>query len=446
MKKNSASRREFLKTTAVTGAGFWVAGRSLADEAKADKSPNERIRFACIGVGGKGVSDSRDASRAGDVVAICDIDEEALGRGAKAHKKAKQYTDWRKLLDEMSDSIDALTITTPDHTHAVIASAAIRAGKHVYLQKPLTRTLHEARFLGELAKKHNVATQMGNQGTADSNLRKCAALVKSGVLGPVKEVYVWTNRPVWPQGKERPAAKPAPSHIHWDLFLGPVPKRPYGDDYHPFSWRGWWDFGTGSLGDMACHTLNMPFMALDLRNPTSVQAVTTGHNRDSFPSKSHVTYEFGEYEGRAPLTLHWYDAKERPARELFQGVKGNVADTGSLIIGEKGKLYTPGDYASETFQLIGVEEQPVEFTRSPGHFAEFVRAIKGGEAARSNFVDYAVPLTETVLLGNLAIWAADQPDIPGKKIEWDAAALRAKNAPELDELIRPEYQNGYSLT
>ena len=485
-----ANRRDFLRSSTLAGVGFFVAGTAAAAKSS---GPNSVVRFACIGVGGKGQEEARDSARHGDVVAICDVDDGVLGKIGDAHPKAKRFQDWRDLLDEMGDSIDAITISTPDHSHAMIAAAAMRLGKHVYVQKPLTHSLYEARTLAKIARETKVATQMGNQGTAGSTLRRTAAMIRAGVVGPVKEVHVWTNRPIWPQGITRGDEQPIPKPLHWKLWLGPAPYRPFAHNYHPFNWRGWWDFGTGSLGDMACHTMNMPFMALDLRNPSSVQAETTGHNRDSYPSKSKITYEFPA-TFRPAVKMVWYDGGVKPSHELlaeFQGAEGEkpISDTkdvkktneeksddakadvgqtdakateansssdrpkrkprtpnsGALIIGEKGMLYAPGDYAEGKIQLSGVEELDADYIESPGHFAEWVREIKGGAQATSNFPHYAVPLTETVLLGNLAIWTATEPNTPGKRIEWDAKNLTATNAPELAEVIKREYYSGYTL-
>jgi len=427
------TRREFLKTTALAGAGLLVSETSWAAE---DQAPNDRINFAAIGVGGKGESDTADAAKHGNLVAICDVDDNILAKAAQKYPNAKRYNDFRKMLEEMDKSIDAVTVSTPDHTHAPAAAMAMRMGKHCFCQKPLTHTLYEARRLGEIARDKKVATQMGNQGTATSGLRKSAAMIQAGVLGPVKEVHVWTNRPIWPQGIPRPAASTPPSNLHWDLWLGPAPERPYASGYHTFGWRGWWDFGTGALGDMACHILNMPFMALDLRDPVSVVAETSGHNKDSFPAWSIIRYEFPETAKRPALSLTWYDGKKRPPADLVDGRE--LSGGGSIIIGEKGKLYTPTDYG-DNGTLIGVEPIEVTYPQSPGHFTEFARAIKGGEPAMSNFPNYASPLTETVLLGNLAVWAE------GKKVEWDAKKLRTKNAPEVNEVIRAKYRDGWKL-
>lgn len=424
------NRREFLKTTALAGAGILIGDRARAEE--------QKVRFACIGVGGKGDSDTADAARLGEVVALCDADEGTLAKAGQKYPNAKRYSDFRKMLDEMEKSIDAVTVSTADHTHAPAAALAMRKGKHCFCQKPLTHSIYEARRLAELAREHKVATQMGNQGTASGDLRKNAALIRAGILGPVKEVHVWTNRPIWPQGDPRPADTPSvPESVHWDLWLGPAPERPYHPAYHPFKWRGWWDFGTGALGDMACHTLNMPFMALDLRNPVSVQAETSGHNRDSYPKWSVIRYEFAATDSRPAVKLVWYDGGKRPPAELLGGREPE--SSGSLVLGEKGGLYSPGDSGNARVLLGGAAETDVQFPQSPGHFEEFIRAIRGGEPAVSNFPGYAGPLSETVLLGNLAVWA------DGKKIEWDARELKATNAPEVERIVRPEYRKGWEL-
>lgn len=433
------SRRDFLQVTAATGIGFWVAGGVQAQESK---SPNEKVRIACVGCGGKGSSDSADSGNHGEVVAICDVDEKTLNAAAARFPKAKKFFDFRKMLEEMEKSIDAVTVSTPDHCHTAPALMAMRMGKHAFVQKPLTRTIYEARLLGQVAREKKVATEMGNQGTAMSGVRKAAALLRKGALGKVSEVHVWTNRPIWPQGGQRPKEAPVPGNLKWDLWLGPAPMRPYGMGYHPFSWRGWWDFGTGALGDMACHTFNMPFAGLELRDPVSVQAETSGHNKDSYPKWSIIEFQFPANNWRGGLKMVWYDGGKRPAKELLDGK--DPVGSGCAIIGEKGKIYSPNDYGAE-FEVLGGAEMPeVEFTKSPGHFEEWIRAIKDGPAAMSNFTDYAGPLTETILLGNLAVWAASEPG-KGKKIEWDAKALKATNAPEVQHIVKPTYREGYTL-
>jgi len=431
---SKSSRRDFLRTTTLTGIGIWAGGAAFAQDSK---SPNEKVAFACIGVGGKGDSDTADANRLGNVVAIVDIDDSTLNAAAQKYPKAKKYNDYRKMFDEMGKSIDAVTVSTPDHHHATAAGLAMQMGKACFCQKPLTHSIWEARRLGQIAREKKVATQMGNQGTADGSLRKNAAMIRAGVLGKVTEVHVWTNRPIWPQGGPRPAPMDVPSNVHWDLWLGPAPERPYGKDYHPFAWRGWWDFGTGALGDMACHLVNLPFMALDLKNPTSVQAQTSGTNHDSYPSWSIITFQFPSTDKRPALTMTWYDGGKKPPQDLVGSEK--LADGGSIIIGEKGKLHTPEDYGGGGHFIGDVTPVDVTFPQSPGHFEEFVRAVKGGEPAMSNFPNYSGPLTETILLGNLAVWA------DGKKVEWDAENLRATNAPDLQRIVHPEYRGDYRL-
>jgi len=441
MQRKKVSRREFVQTTAAAGVGFWVAGSALADS----KSANERVQFACIGVGGKGDSDSSDAHRLGDIVAITDVDDNTLNKKAAGIKGVKKYNDFRKMLDEMGKSIDAVTVSIPDHNHAAASLLYMRAGKHCFCQKPMTHYIYEADLVGKVAAENKLATQMGNQGTADAKLRDTAAKIRAGACGTVKEVHVWTNRPIWAQGNGRPAAKEPPKNLHWDEWIGPAKMRPYGDGYHPFSWRGFWDFGTGALGDMACHTVNMPFMALDLFDPISVEAETSGNNKEMYPNWSVIKFEFPAYEGRPALSLTWYDGKKRPGKEYFSedaaiaSGKKSISDSGCLIVGDKGKYYCPGDYCENGHQLLGGATDPqVAFPHSPGHFEEWVRAIKGGEQAMSNFPHYASRLTKTILLGNLAVWA-------GTKVEWDSKALKATNLPDLDAMIRPTYREGYTL-
>ena len=433
------SRRNFIKSTALAGAGFWVASSTPLARSR---SINERINFACIGVGGKGTSDSNSAAKHGNVVAICDIDEQRLAGAAKRFPNAKKFVDFRDMLVGMDEEIDAVTVSTPDHTHAPASIMAMKMGKHCFCQKPLTHSLHEARQMADVARQTGVKTQMGNQGTASPRLREAAEIVQSGAIGTVHEAHVWTNRPVWPQGKARPTPQRVPAHVHWDLFLGTAPYRPYAPGYHPFAWRGWWDFGTGALGDMACHTMNMPFMALGLHSPVSVEAESSGHDQDSYPANSRIRYEFPATDQRPAVTMIWYDGGQKPPEDLFLGEAR--PNTGSLLVGDAGRLLSPNDYGATANILLprpkfkGYKPPSPSIARSPGHFTEFARAINGGPAAMSNFPDYSGPLTETVLLGNLAVWAA-------KKVEWDAKNLKATNAPEVASIIKREYREGYAL-
>lgn len=456
------NRRRFLQETALAGAGFWVAGGlSRADESK---SPNEKLNIACIGVGGKGSGDTDQAGHVGNVVALCDADDDPLNSKAKNFPKAKKYNDFRKMLEEMGSQIDAVTVSTPDHTHAPAAAMALRMGKHVYCQKPLTHTVKEARVLRELAAQKKLATQMGNQGTAENGLRRAVEIIRAGIIGPVREVHVWTNRPIWPQAPgvtERPKdTPPVPQHVHWDVFLGPAPYRPYNPAYHPFKWRGWWDFGTGALGDMGCHTANMAFMALKLGYPTSVQAENGPINPETYPGWATVTLQFPARGDMPPVKLVWYEGqresqvdgkKERrknlPPKDLFHGE--NPPGSGSLLVGDEGILYSPDDYGA-SYKLLGKKSNrqesdiPKTLPRNgrgdQGMKEEWVRAIKEGkpEIALSNF-NYAGMLTEAILLGNVAMRAG------GNKLEWDGPGMRFLNAPEANAFLHYEYRKGWSL-
>ncbi|TWT82532.1 Inositol 2-dehydrogenase [Planctomycetes bacterium CA13] len=425
---NSVNRRRFLHSTGIA-AGFWAAGGvSLATE----DSPNARLQMASIGIGGKGDSDSRDAASHGQMVAICDVDKNRLSSALKRFPGAKGFTDYREMLDQMGGSIDAVTVSTPDHMHAPASLMAMRMGIHCFCQKPLTRTIYEARLVAKVAREQKVATQMGNQGTASDSLRRSAHWLRAGAIGKVKELHIWTDRAKgwWPQGIDRPSQGTPPSHLDWQSWLGVAPERPYADGYHPFKWRGWWDFGTGALGDIACHVVSMPFMGLDLRDPISAVAETSGHNRDSFPEWSIITFEFAANEFRDAVKLVWYDGGKMPPQELLGGREPSPKG-GSLAIGDKGILLND--------QLLdGAEKVDVDFPHSPGHFEEWIRAIRGGEQAMSNFPDYAGPLTEVMLLGNLAVWS-------GEKVDWNAAELKVKNIQGLESMIKPTYRNGYTL-
>ena len=441
------SRRGFIGTSAAATFAFTVLPSRVW-------GANERLHFAGVGVGGKGSGDIDQAGNLGDVVAICDIDDNSLNSKAKKFPDAKRYNDFRVMLDEMGQDIDAVTVSTPDHTHAPAAARAIQMGKHVYCQKPLTHSVYEARLLRDLARKHKVATQMGNQGTAENGLRRAVELVQSGAIGPVREVHVWTNRPVWPQAPTiiaRPKeVMPVPTHIHWDLFLGPAPERPYHEAYHPFNWRGWWDFGTGALGDMACHTANMAFMALKLGHPVSVEAKNGPINSETFPSWATVTFQFPARGDMPPVKLVWHEGKydngtkNLPPEDLLFGE--TPPGSGSLLVGDKGTLYSPNDYGA-SYKLFpskdyegfkGPEEWlPRNDKGDQGMKNEWVEAIRGGAPAVSNF-DYAAMLTETILLGNVAMRV-------GKKLQWDGPNLKATNAPEAAKFINPPKRKGWEI-
>jgi len=448
------TRRDFLWQSAMAGAaGTFLGGAAPAPaRARAARvSANERVRFACIGVGGKGESDTEDAGKHGEIVALCDIDEKVLDKMGAKFPKAKKYFDYRKLLEELGEKIDAVTVSTPDHSHAPASVMAMRMGKHCFTQKPLTWSVEEARLMRTLAAEKKLTTQMGNQGTADPGFRQGVEVIRSGVLGPIKEIHAWTNRPVWDQGISRFKDTPGvPNNVHWYEFLGPAHDRPFHPKYQPFQWRGWLDFGTGALGDMACHTVNVAAMALGLFDPVSVEVVETSGivDHETYPTWSVIRYQFGEREGRPPLSLTWYDGgKNLPEnRRAFKAhLHGEeVAESGLVLVGEKGNFLSKNDYGAEHVLLPrdrfrDVKKPEPSLPRSPGHFQEFVAAIQANEPARamSNF-GYAGRLTETVVLGVVALKA-------GGKIEWDPAAMRAKGRPEVDQFLRRDYRKGFSI-
>lgn len=461
------SRRQFLRASTLASAGilsFPYVGRVLG--------ANDKINVACIGVGGKGSSDCDDSANCGgNIIAICDVDANALAAKAKKFPDAKQFKDFRKMLDEMEKSIDAVTISTPDHTHAVAAAMAMRMGKHIYCQKPLVQTVHEARLLRKLAKDKKVATQMGNQGSAGSGLRRAVEVIQAGFIGPVRELHVWSNRPVWPQGLRRPeGADPVPEHLDWDLWIGPALSRPFKKGtYHSFNWRGWYNFGTGALGDMACHTVNMPFRALNMGYPTLIECEETSQRFDeTFPKTSRIRFEFPERHGNPPLKFWWYDGnpgdKEvqalRPHPDLTKEIialRGKLPDSGCLLIGDRGKIFSPDDYGSQFFfthggemgfQAASTKEQgeheaikgiPQSIPRSPGHNQEWFDMMTKGTPAYSNF-DIAAFLTETILLGCISMRVG-----VGRKMEWDGPNMRSPNIKEAKDFVKRDYRRGWSV-
>jgi predicted dehydrogenase len=444
MPQSRFSRRSLLKHSATAAAVCTFVPKTAF-------GANERIHVGCVGVGGKGRSDVSGAAGAGGtIVALCDVDDNRRGRKGKdvreTYPKAAFYRDFRVMLEKEEKRLDAVTVSTPDHTHCHPSVMAMRMGKHVYCQKPLTHCIWEARLMAQTAKEFGVATQMGNQAHAGEPIRRAVELIRAGLMGKVSEVHTWTNRPIWPQGmKERPDPEPVPSGLDWDLWLGPAPMRPYNSAYCPFKWRGWWDFGTGALGDMGCHIMDMPYWSLDLKYPTTVEADSEGNTGESGPTAATVTYQFPAGEYCHELKYVWYDGKRMPPEDVIgdAGVPANqVASRFDLVmIGDKGKFFfkrnrTEWLITPKTI-LDDFEEPPQTIPRVPDEDAEWIEACKGGPAALSNFAN-AGPFTETVLLGNLAIRL-------GKKIQWDGPNMKATNAPEADVLIRREYRKGWEL-
>lgn len=454
------TRRQFLsRTSAAVGTvtlAFPFVGRVLG--------ANDRINIACIGVGGKGDSDSSDAARCGgNIVAICDVDRTTLAKKGQQFPKAKQYTDFRKLLDEMGKDIDAVTVSTPDHTHGVATIRAMKMGKHAFVQKPLVQTVSEARMVRQLANEKKLATQMGNQGSAEPGLRRAVEVIQAGVIGKPLELHVWSNRPIWPQGFDRPPGEdPVPETLDWDAWIGPAPMRPYKKGlYHTFAWRGWFDFGTGALGDMACHTVNMPFRALKLGYPTVVEyELGSRFYPETFPKTSRIRFEFPERDGLPPLKFWWYDGNPgdplKPLRPDADKVKeiiatqGNLPGSGALIIGEKGKLFSPDDYGAQFYIAMKGEEEyksgdkhdacknvPQTIPRSPGHMEEWFRMMRDGTPAYSNF-DIAAYLTEIILLGCVALRVGE-----GRRMEWDGPNMRSPNVPEAAQFVSRQNRKGW---
>ncbi len=438
---NKITRRRMLRNAGLAVVGLVWSGRRTYGQ---DRSPSDKLNIAFVGAGGQaGFSLAGLASE--NIVALCDVDERRAARAFGQHPKAKKFRDFRKMLDQMHQQIDAVVVCTPDHIHAPASIRAMRLGKHVYCEKPLTWSIEEARLMAREAKKNKVATQMGTQGMAVDGSRAGVEAVRSGVLGPVREMHVWTDRAAgwWPQGVDRPKeTPPIPAGLQWDLWLGPAPERPYHPAYVPFKWRGWKDFGTGAIGDMGIHNAAMPFVGLQLGLPVSAEIVqTSGLSDETFPAWSILRIEFPARGALPPVTLHWYDGGKKPPRDLIGGQP--VAGNGAILVGEKGTLYSIG-WTGGDWHLLPEEKfrdwKPPATTvpRSAGHHQEWIAACKGGPATFCNFVDFAAPLTEIMLLGCLAQRA-------GKKIAWDAAAMRASNWPQGDAFIRREYRKGWEI-
>ncbi len=465
------SRRTFMNTTAAATAAMTILpGKSFAESRKI--SANDKLNIAAIGAGGKGASDITDAATE-NIVAICDVDDDKyidLFKHARENRpeavpmleKAKRYKDFRIMLQENMKNIDAVIVSTPDHTHAVAAMMAMKMKKHVWVQKPLTRTVYEARMLAEEAARQGVITQMGNQGHASEDARLINEWIWDGAIGNVREVHCWTNRPIWPQGIEAPTEIPSvPPSLDWNLWLGPAAWRPYHPALCHFVWRGWQDFGTGAIGDMGAHIMDHPYWALNLGHPTHVQASSTEMNRDSFPRAELITYHFPARSGHPdakkwgidlkielpPVKLTWYDGGITAPRplELEDGRKLATGKSGILFVGDKGILMS-GDYGSNP-RLIP-ETKMKEFTNRPekkiprvtGHMAEWIECIKANKKSGTDF-SYAGPLTEAMLLGCVAVHCKEANAI----LEWDHVNMKFPNYPEADQYLSSVYRDGWSL-
>lgn len=404
-----------------------------------------RLNVAGIGVGGKGADDIAKVGSE-NIVALCDVDEDRAAETFARHPAAKRYRDFRVMLEREGRRIDAVVVSTPDHMHAHVAILAMRLGKHVFCQKPLAHTVEEARKMAEIARMHKVVTQMGIQGLSNLETRRFVELIRAGVLGKVREVHCWTDRPGawWVQGVDRPKGiSSPPSTLDWDLWVGAAPWRPFNPAYLPFKWRGFWDFGTGALGDMGCHLMNLTFFALGLKYPKSVEAQSSGLNSESGPVWSTIHYEFRQADSQTDIGITWYDGGNTPPGELFSD--GVPSRSGMLIIGDKDTLYVPESWGSGSFKSgARVEDfahvpqslpRTAEFDKN--HYTEWIAACKGGPVPLANF-DYSGPLTESILLGNVALRLQT-------RVECDPHTASITNVPHADHLLRKEYRPGWIL-
>ncbi|MBN83954.1 MAG: oxidoreductase [Planctomycetaceae bacterium] len=450
MKQKDITRRGLLASTAWS---FTIVPRHVLGGA-GNVAPSERIDFAGIGAGGQGGGDiGAMAALGANVVALCDVDAAHAAGTFKRFPKARIYKDFRVLLDKEEKRIDAVTVGTPDHIHAVASMDAMRRGKHVYCEKPLTHTIYEARRLTEAAKQYGVATQMGNQGHATDGARRTNEWIAAGLIGDIREVHVWSDRAgkLWKQGIGRAVQQPPiPATLDWDLWLGPAPRRPYHPQYAPKLWRGWWDFGTGAMGDMGCHIVDHPVWALRLGSPHAVEAVTTldgsefdgKPNFETYPIAAVIYYDFPARGKLPPVKMTWYEGGLLPPSppELPPGER--LPDNGVLYVGSRGKMYHGSHGAMPQVLPVGLRDAaaavPRTLDRSPGHHSEWLLACQGKGTAMSNF-SYSGPLTETVLLGVLAQRA------PGNRLEWDGAKMQVTNHPALNAFVHKEYRPGWEL-
>lgn len=472
MKKSS--RRTFIRQAAVAGAGFVIVPRHVLGRGYV--APSDKLNIAGIGAGGKGESDLAEFAKSPNVniVAMCDVDDRAAAKSRERFPKANYYKDFRKMLQAEKNNIDAVSISTPDHTHAVATMAAMAMGKHVYTQKPLTHDIYEARQLAEAARKYKVVTQMGNQGGSGDGVRKAKEMYDAGLIGEVVEAHAWTNRPVWPQGIPTPTGKHAvPKELDWDLWLGPAPYIDYNPAYVPFNWRGWWAFGTGALGDMACHIMDPIYRILPILYPDSAECSVSnvwkdmwaeGNYVDSAPPSSIIHLNYPRTDGKGKIKVSWYDGGLLPQlpEELLPGEPFGNWDGGVLLVGKKGKLLLDCYGANPRLlptRLMKETKMPAEkIKRVPeGHYIQWVNAcIAGyGKGVTSSPFEYAGPFTESILMGNLAIrsWMMLNPKRKGwedkyvgrKKLLWDAKNMKVTNFDEANEFVKRTYREGWSL-
>jgi predicted dehydrogenase len=435
-KDRKISRRDFM-AGAATAAAFTIVPRSVLG-GSGYTAPSEKLNIACIGIGGMGANDVREVSSE-NIVALCDVDWKHAADTFKQYPSAKQYREFRRMLEREDKNIDAVTVSTPDNIHAVAAMTAIKMDKHVYCQKPLAHDIFEVRQLTEAARKHNVTTQMGIQIHAEEAVKLVAEIIKSGLIGEVRKVDIWSGKN-WGGGKRPTETEPIPETLDWDLWLGPAPWRPYHHTYLPGNWRRWWDFGTGTLGDMGCHIIDPVFWALDLVYPLSVEAHPAEFNNETYPEATAVRWEFPARGELPPVTVTWYDGVNRPfmPKELEVGRK--LPDQGGLYYREKGIILAPhmgGPRLIPDSKMRGFKKPEPFLGRGINHYQEWIRGCKGGPKPSANF-DYSGPLTETILLGNVAALA-------GKKLYWDGPNLKITNIPDANKHLKREYREGWKL-
>jgi predicted dehydrogenase len=454
----TTTRRRFLGTTALAASALTLAPRHLLGGTR-QISANDKLNIAGIGVGGMGANNLRQCADE-NIVALCDVDQDYAAKTFSTYPKAKIYVDFREMLEKQKD-IDAVIIATPDHTHAMIGMAAMRAGKHVYIQKPLAHSIYEARLLTETARQNNIVTQMGNQGHSGDGTRLLYEWLQAGIIGDVRDVHAWTNRPVWPQGVEvdRPQETPAvPSTLNWDRWVGPAAFRPYHPTYVPGTWRAWWEFGTGSLGDLGCHILDAPFWGLKVKYPVSAEGCISTYWKglwkydepklENYPRSTIVRFKFPARENLPACNLTWWDGGMMPPRPDSLDPEETLGDSdgGVIFLGEKGILICdcygmrPRLFPKSLMQEA--RKIPHSLDRIPGgsdgHEKDWVRACKGGKPANSNF-DYSGPLAEMVLMGNLAV------RYPNRKLLWDAEKMEVTNDKDASSYVRRHYRDGWTL-
>ena len=462
------SRRDFIKNSSLVTAGFFIVPRHVLG--RGFVAPSDKLNIAGIGVGGKGESDLAGFVKSpnANVIALCDVDDRQAVKSRASFPKAKYYKDFREMLEKERKNIDAVSVSTPDHTHAVAALAAMQLGKHVYVQKPLTHDIYEARMLTTAAKKYKVVTQMGNQGASGNGVRTMMEWYKAGLIGEAVDIYCWTNRPIWPQGFGKPTtADEIPAELDWRLWLGPNEFEEYHKEYVPFNWRGYHSFGTGALGDMGCHIIDPAFKTVGLGYPSEVECSVANlyekmwnasYHPESFPAASTLKLKFPGKNGKKDVLLHWMDGGIMPERpeELSPEEKMGDNGGGAIIVGTKGKMMC-STYGNNP-QLLPTTRTsqnvlPETIARVPeGHYVQWVNAcIAGyGKKETSSPFEYAGPLTETILMGNLALRAWNVKNEKGeftgrKKLLWDAENMKITNFDEANQYVKREYKNNYSL-